>query len=105
MTSFGDGSYTFNAGIADQVRDQMASVTMKLKNDLDNMDSQVRANLAEWIDGAAETYEQAKVQWDAAAARMPHSLNAAEVALQEISGGYLKIEHTGMNAWGGYSVK
>jgi uncharacterized protein YukE len=98
-------TYTFNRAMADSVRDRMATVTRLLQSELDSMDQQVRATLADWQDGAKSSYEHAKVQWDAAAARMPHSLHAAEVALNQITSGYLKIEHTGMNAWGGYSVK
>ena len=98
-------TYTFNRGQADQVRDTMASVTRQLQQELEHMDGKVRTTLAEWEDGAAAQYETAKKQWDAAAARMPHSLNSAEVALSQITDGYLKVEHSGVNAWGGYSVK
>jgi ESAT-6 family protein len=98
-------TYTFDRGMADSVRDQMAAVTKRLQTELENMHQQILQSLGDWQDGAKDQYMVAKSQWDAAAARMPHSLNSAEVALNNITGGYLKIEHTGMNAWGGYSVK
>lgn len=98
-------TYTFDRGMADSVRDEMARVTMQLKTELENMHTQVTTTLADWQDGAKEMYDFAKKEWDEAAGRMPQSLNAAEVALNQITDGYLKIEHTGVNAWGGYSVK
>ncbi|PRY38970.1 WXG100 family type VII secretion target [Umezawaea tangerina] len=98
-------TYTFDRGMADSVRDQMASVTMALRSELERMDQQVQSTLQDWQDGAKDQYLVAKSQWDEVAARMPNSLHSAEVALSEITDGYLKIEHTGMNAWGGYDVK
>ncbi|HEX7305454.1 WXG100 family type VII secretion target [Lentzea sp.] len=98
-------TYTFNPAMADTVRDEMARVTKLLKTELENMDQQVRLTLADWDDAAKRSYDQAQREWTAAANRMPHSLHAAEVALSEITSGYLKVEHTGMNAWGGFSVK
>lgn len=98
-------TYTFDRGMADSVRDQMALVTKRLQAELETMHQKVVSNLQDWQDGAKDQYMLAKQQWDAAANRMPASLNAAEVALNNITNGYLKIEHTGMNAWGGYSAK
>ncbi|OZM70834.1 hypothetical protein CFN78_23225 [Amycolatopsis antarctica] len=91
--------------MADTVRDQMATITKQLQTELQSMHEQVISNLQEWQDAAKDQYQVAKQQWDAAAARMPHSLNSAEMTLNNITGGYLKVEHTGQNAWGGYSVK
>ncbi|MFI9005947.1 WXG100 family type VII secretion target [Actinosynnema sp. NPDC053489] len=98
-------TYTFDRGMADHVRDQMAEVTKRLQAELENMHQQVMNTLQDWEDGAKDQYLVAKSQWDGAAQRMPHSLNSAEVALNQITGGYLKVEHSGVNAWGGYSVK
>ena len=98
-------TYTFDRVVADSVRDEMAAVTRQLTIELDNMDRQVRATLADWQDGAKEAYDKAMVQCNAAMTRMPTSLGRAEVVLNEITEGYLKIEHTGANAWGGFSMK
>ncbi|MEV0058110.1 WXG100 family type VII secretion target [Saccharopolyspora sp. NPDC050389] len=91
--------------MADSVRDQMATVTRRLQTELENMHQQIVSTLQDWQGDAKDQYMVAKAQWDAAAQRMPQSLNSAEVALDQITGGYLKVEHTGMNAWGGYGVK
>jgi uncharacterized protein YukE len=91
--------------MADSVRDQMAAITKRLQTELETMHQQVIGNLQDWQDGAKDQYMVAKTQWDAAAARMPQSLNSAEVALSQITNGYLKVEQSGVNAWGGYSVK
>lgn len=98
-------TYEFNRSMADNVRDDMARVTKQLQTELANLDSQVKTTLADWVDGAKTQYDSAKAQWDAAAARMPASLAAAEKALNDITDGYLRIEHTGVNQWGGYSVR
>ncbi|MGW5645799.1 WXG100 family type VII secretion target [Saccharopolyspora sp. NPDC003752] len=90
--------------MADSVRDHMAEVTRRLQTELDDMHQQIVSTLQDWQGGAKDQYMVAKSQWDTAARRMWQSLNSAEVALDQITGGYLKVEHTGMNAWGGYGV-
>ncbi|WP_189258992.1 WXG100 family type VII secretion target [Lentzea flava] len=91
--------------MADSVRDQMALVTKKLHSELEAMHQKVMATLQDWQGAAKDQYMQAKKEWDAAAQRMPEKLHRTEVALQQITNGYLQVEHTGINAWGGYGVK
>lgn len=91
--------------MAEAIKDQMGAVTRKLQAELESMHQKVTSTLQDWQDGAKDQYMLAKKEWDDAAGRMPASLHAAEVALNNITDGYLKIEHTGMNAWGGYSMK
>ncbi|QFZ18577.1 WXG100 family type VII secretion target [Saccharothrix syringae] len=98
-------TYTFDQRIADQARDQMADVTKMLKTELESMHQQVLTTLRDWDGPSKDQYTIAKAKWDAAADRMPHSLNSAEVALANITNGYLKVEHTGVNAFGGYHVR
>ncbi|MFD9698135.1 WXG100 family type VII secretion target [Lentzea sp. NPDC059081] len=98
-------TFTFDRGMADSVRDQMATITKNLQTELQNMDTQVRAALGDWTGQDKDQYEFAKREWDAAAARMPSSLNRAETVLNVITDGYLKIEHQGMNSWSGYNVR
>ncbi|WP_405060772.1 WXG100 family type VII secretion target [Kribbella sp. NBC_01505] len=98
-------TYSFNPTMADSTRDVMAIVTRQLLAELETMNANVLKVMQDWSGDARMQYDGAKQQWDQAAQRMPASLNAAEVALKELTNGYLQIEHTGVNAWGGYSVK
>ncbi|XVS67701.1 WXG100 family type VII secretion target [Actinosynnema sp. CA-299493] len=97
--------YTFDQRIADQARDQMAETTRRLTKELEDMHLQVVQTLQEWSGDAKQQYQVAKSQWDQAAARMPASLFTAESALEQITQGYVRVEHAGVNAFGGYSVK
>ncbi|MEU4746406.1 WXG100 family type VII secretion target [Actinosynnema sp. NPDC023658] len=98
-------SYTFDQRMADQARDQMAEISTRLRTKLAEMHEQVMSTLQEWDGPSRDQYQVAKSKWDAAANRMPHSLNAAEVALQNITGGYVRVEHTGVNAFGGFDIR
>lgn len=93
--------YQFNFGAADQTRDQMATITKRIQTMLEELHSNVQGSLQNWESSAREQYNVSKQKWDAAAAEMPKCLNRAEVSLQEISNGYLKVEHTGAGMWGG----
>lgn len=93
--------YQFNFAMADATRDNMAAITRNLQTMLQDLDTQVRSSLQEWTSDARLAYDQSKAKWDAAAARMPEALVRAETTLQEISGGYLRAEHTGTQMWGG----
>ncbi|MFI5735655.1 WXG100 family type VII secretion target [Kribbella sp. NPDC051587] len=98
-------TYSFNPTKADRTRDVMGIVTKQLMDELETMNTNVLKVMQDWTGDARMQYDIAKQQWDQAAQRMPASLNAAEVALRDITNGYLQIEHSGVNAWGGYSVK
>ena len=91
--------YRFNFSMADQVRDHMASINNEIHSMLSTLDGDVRKSLASWESGAREAYDAAKLQWDAAAGRMPASLGRAEQALSAISDGYLQVEHFGIDQW------
>ncbi|MDQ2588770.1 WXG100 family type VII secretion target [Saccharothrix yanglingensis] len=98
-------SYTFDQRMADQARDQMAEISIQLSNRLAQLEQEVQTTLKDWQGDARETYRIAQASWDAASKRMPASLHAAEVALQNITHGYLRVEHTGVNAFGGFNVR
>lgn len=91
--------YTFDFTMADSVRDHMATTTKNIISMLENLHNEVSTSLANWESGAREEYNRAKADWDAAAAQMPQSLGQAELALSEISGGYLAVEHWGAGRW------
>lgn len=91
--------YTFDFNMADSVRDHMATATKSIISMLETLHNEVSTSLASWESGAREQYNQAKTEWDAAAAQMPQSLGQAEQALSEISSGYLQVEHYGAGRW------
>ena len=92
-------TYAFNFQIADSVRDTMAAYTKAMLDQLDDLDAMARHSLANWDGPAREAYVVHKAKWDAAAAKMPEALGRAESALNEISGGYLKVEHYAQGMW------
>lgn len=99
-------TYDFNPAVADTTRDQMSMITKRIMDELESLHANVMTSTRDWDDLAKDAYLQAKQQWDAAAQRMPGSLAKAEMVLNKITDGYLKIEHTGVNQfWAGYSVK
>jgi len=91
--------YQFNFALADETRDNMAMVTNRIHSLLEDLNAEVQTSLANWESGARDEYNAAKLEWDAAAARMPAALGRAEVALASISDGYLRVEHYGMDLW------
>jgi uncharacterized protein YukE len=92
-------THTFNFQIADSVRDTMATCTRALLDQLEDLDTMARNDLANWDAAAREAYAVHKANWDKAAAEMPEALGRAESALTEISGGYLKVEHYAQGMW------
>jgi len=89
----------FNFQIADSVRDNMATYTKAMLDQLDDLHAMAQNSLASWDDAAREAYLVRKANWDNAAAKMPEALGRAESALNEISGGYLQVEHYARGMW------
>ncbi|GAA3464475.1 WXG100 family type VII secretion target [Saccharothrix longispora] len=98
-------NYTFDQRMADQARDQMAEVSVQLRNMLGQLNQELGTALQDWRGEARLAYEAAQKKWNAAADRMPSSLHSAEVALQNITNGYLRVEHTGVNAFGAHNTR
>ncbi|HEX6346746.1 WXG100 family type VII secretion target [Umezawaea sp.] len=92
-------AYTFSFQIADSVRDNMAACTRAVLDQLAELNTTAQSGLAGWDGAARDAYAAHKANWDSAAARMPEALGRAEAALNEISGGYLKVEHYARGAW------
>ena len=91
--------YTFSFGLADGVRDHMATVTNRIHTMLETLHNDVSNSLADWDSDARNAYNDAKRVWDDASARMPAALGGAEQALASISDGYLRVEHHGVDLW------
>ncbi|HWO66823.1 MAG TPA: WXG100 family type VII secretion target [Umezawaea sp.] len=91
--------YTFSFQIADSVRDNMAACTRAVLDQLAELDTMAQSSLAGWDGAAREAYAAHRAGWESAAAKMPEALGRAEAALNEISGGYLKVEHYARGAW------
>lgn len=92
-------TYTFNFQTADSVRDSMAAYTKAMLDQLNDLNTMAQNSLASWDGAAREAYMVHKTNWDSAAAKMPEALGRAEAALNEISGGYLQVEHYAQGMW------
>ena len=93
--------YDFSFSAADATRDQMAAITLRMQAMLQELDNNVKGSLQQWTSAARDQYNISQAKWNAAANEMPKCLNRAELALNEISNGYLRVEHTGVNMWSG----
>lgn len=91
--------HTFNFQIADSVRDSMAACTKAVLDQLEDLDAMARNSMVGWDGAAREAYAVHKASWDDAVARMPEALGRAESALNEISGGCLRVEHYAQGRW------
>lgn len=101
----GQPTYTFDHSIAASVGDTMISVTQQIQTELNDLDTQVKSNLANWSDDARDQYAIAKANWDNAALRMHTNLKFAVEGLAQIAGEYLNVTKSGVATWDGFSVK
>ena len=98
-------TYTFDPALAASTGDEMAAVTTRITQQLADLDSQVRSNLAEWEEAAKDEYARAKQNWDTAAQRMHMHLAKANQALGTIGQGYADVSRRGVSTWSGFSVR
>jgi uncharacterized protein YukE len=78
--------------IADNVREQMAAITEQVRSTLDDLETQISADLVNWSSSTRAAYEAHRANWRAAAEQMPPALGRAEAALAEVSGGYFRAK-------------
>jgi WXG100 family type VII secretion target len=76
--------------IADSVREQMAAITEQVRSTLDELESQIGADVVNWSGSAQAAYAAHRANWAAAAEQMSPALGRAEAALAEVSGGYFR---------------
>ena len=93
-------TYTVQMEQVDTIVGEMNSITQRINQTLSELESQAKANLAEWTSDAQETYVQVKAQWDAAAADMTAKSASATQMLGTINEYYSNGERQGVQLWG-----
>lgn len=85
---------TMEQGQADFVRTYSS-----LQSTVSALDSQLRANLAEWDGAAQQAYYQAKAAWDAAMADMANVVNQLSAVIGTANANYTAAERTNTAMW------
>lgn len=92
-------TYTVNMSQIDFVVGEMAAISDKLKATLADLDDSAKIHLSEWTSEARSTYDQAKLQWDSAAAQMWALAQQATKSLGHINETYHSGERNGVSLW------
>lgn len=92
-------TYTADAAAAAAVGEDMQSASRSLQNIVDELNTTLKSNLADWDDDAKNAYNAAQAKWNAASANMWTQLNASEQALTSIMQGYTRATNSGVQVF------
>lgn len=87
-------------GTMEQGQADFARTYSSLQSTVSALDSQLRANLAEWDGAAQQAYYQAKAAWDAAMADMANVVNQLSAVIGTANANYTAAERTNTAMWG-----
>lgn len=82
-----------------QAQDDLAMAYQAVKATVDELESKLQANLAQWSGAAQSAYLPVKAQWDAAIAHMAAVLNRAQVHLGNANDMYQTVERQNVSIW------
>jgi len=85
----------------DYIVGEMHSITQRINQTLDDLDSAAKINLSEWTSDAQAVYADVKKQWDGAAEDMTRKSALAVSMLGQINQSYQDGEREGVSIWGG----
>jgi WXG100 family type VII secretion target len=92
-------TYTVNMSALQQIAAEMGTIANQIQSMIDELDSSTSQTLSEWVSAARDVYNQARAQWDAAAAQMGVQATNAMNSLNAISDNYSAAEAAGINLW------
>ena len=87
-------------GTMEQGQADFARTYSSLQSTVNTLDSQLRANLAEWNGAAQQAYYQAKAAWDAAMADMANVVNQLGTVIGTANANYTAAERANTSMWG-----
>jgi 6 kDa early secretory antigenic target len=87
-------------GQLEQSQADFAGTYSSLQDTISTLDSQLRANLAEWDGQAQQAYYAAKAVWDTAMADMANVLNQLGVVIGVANTNYTAAESANTQLWG-----
>jgi uncharacterized protein YukE len=73
-------TYSYTAAPWIAVEENMQAAQQQLRTQLDKLESDINAHVAEWNDEAKDLYFQRKQEWNALAAQLPVKLGAVVTA-------------------------
>ena len=71
-----------------------------LQSEIEQLESQLGSNLAEWVGGAQQAYHEAQQQWNAAMANMQSVIQQLGVVIGQANDNYTSAESQNMSRWG-----
>lgn len=86
-------------GQLEQGQADFASIYSQLTSTVNDLDSRLRSNLAEWDGQAQQAYYAAKAQWDAAMADMGNVLNQLGAVIGVANENYTHAEAANSALW------
>ncbi|MFJ6836859.1 WXG100 family type VII secretion target [Streptomyces sp. NPDC091209] len=93
-------TYTVQMEQVDFIVGEMNAITQRINQTLTELETQARANLAEWTSDAQQTYAVVREQWHTAAADMTAKSAQAAQQLGAINEYYANGERQGVQLWG-----
>jgi early secretory antigenic target protein ESAT-6 len=71
-----------------------------LQSEIEQLESQLNANLGEWVGGAQQAYHEAQAQWNAAMANMQSVIQQLGVVISQANDNYTSAEAQNQARWG-----
>jgi WXG100 family type VII secretion target len=93
-------TYTVNMSNVAAVAEEMGSIANYIQGLIEDLDNSATQSLQEWTSNARQTYDQAKLKWDAAASDLVVQAGNAQNSLSQITDSYANAEYQGMGLWG-----
>ncbi|MBE1533336.1 WXG100 family type VII secretion target [Actinomadura algeriensis] len=94
-------SYTkANFGTMQQAQADFSLAYRALVDELNDLESNLEKNLAQWEGSAVQAYWDAKRQWDAAANHIGQVLNQLGTVIGEAHSNYSNAERMNQGIWG-----
>lgn len=71
-----------------------------LQSEIEQLESQLNSNLAEWVGAAQQAYHEAQAQWNAAMANMQTVVQQLGVVIGQANDNYTQAEAINQSRWG-----
>jgi early secretory antigenic target protein ESAT-6 len=90
-----------NFGTLQQAEADFSLAFRALRDELDDLDGELKKLLAPWVGQAGSTYEVAKGQWNSAAADMSTVLQRLGITIGDVHQNYSAAEKANNDLWSG----
>jgi WXG100 family type VII secretion target len=82
-----------------QAQDDLGMAYAAVQSTIENLETSLQANLAQWSGTARDAYIPVKAQWDAAVEHMASVLNKAQVHMANAGEMYQTVENQNASIW------